>query len=64
MTETGVLTNDDHGRLTAWLYDVLKMHKSGEISETSAMTEIAHVVGAVDIRNIGEIRAAISRRPK
>lgn len=45
----------DHGKLDAMLGKVLDAYKSGEVSRSSAIGAIAHVVAAVEKGNEAEV---------
>lgn len=54
MEQKGSLTNKDHKAMDAFLGRVLDAYKNGEISKSSAIGGLAHVMAALDIRNTGE----------
>lgn len=66
MTETNdarklVLSEQDHADFCSALESVLAQHKRGEIEQSEAVAAIAHAVGAIDLGNVGEYRAAFTR---
>ena len=60
MEQQGILTQSDHERLGAWLKQVLDSHKRGVVTSEGALAALAQVIGAIDIRNIGEVRVWLS----
>ncbi len=51
------LTNKDHDDMDAFLVAVLDDYKSGDIKRSAAVSALAHVFGALDKRNYGEVRS-------
>lgn len=54
MTSKGNLTEKDHLAMDSFLKKVLDWYKSGEITRSSAIGGLAHVMTALDIGNTGE----------
>lgn len=53
----GALTNKDHNDLDSFFERVLDLHKSRKASSKDLIATIGQVVGAIDIENLGEVRA-------
>lgn len=51
------LKKKDHESMDAFLARVLDAYKNEEISKSSAVGGLAHVMTALDIRNTGEVLA-------
>lgn len=56
-----VLTNEDHRAMKRWLGSIVRGLAEGILSLDDVDAEVGHVVGAIDIGNIGEARAAMER---
>ena len=56
-----VLTNKDHDGLDDFFKRVLELHKSGRATSEDLVVTIGQVIGAIDIGNIGEVRAWIAK---
>ncbi len=57
--KTDNLTNEDHHDWDRLVYHLLDQHVAGKISNTEIVTELGHLLGAVDIGNLGEFRAGV-----
>lgn len=51
-----VLTDADHDNLDRFLGVVLDAHASRRVTREDAIASIAQVIGALDKRNVGEVR--------
>jgi O-phosphoseryl-tRNA(Cys) synthetase len=52
-----LLTEKDHNQMDKYLGRVLDAYKAGRIDRIAAVSEIAHVIAAVDGQNITEARS-------
>lgn len=59
---TSILTSNDHKNFDKWILDVFAACSSGKLSQEQATAMIGQVVGAIDIGNLGEVRAWIEGR--
>lgn len=57
MKGEGELTNADHKQMDAFLSAALNDYKNGDISLTTAVNCLAHVIAAVDLDNYSEARS-------
>ncbi len=62
MSRPGVLTNEDHHNMNNWFEKVIEEVKSGTLTMDQAIGDIGQMVGAIDIDNMGEVRAWIEGR--
>ena len=62
MEQEGSLKNRDHKAMDAFLGRVLDAYKNGEISKSSAIGGLAHVMAALDIRNTAEALSWFSQK--
>jgi hypothetical protein len=58
------LTDDDHEQMDAFLARVLDAYRTGKIDRSGAIADIAHVIAALDINNIGEVRSYFTNYSK
>lgn len=54
MDGEGNLTDKDHAEMDGFLVRVLDAYKDGKLSRTEAVSGLAHVMAALDIRNTQE----------
>lgn len=57
MEKNPELTNRDHNNMEEFLGGVLDDYKAGVISKANAVRSLAHVMGALDVDNYGEVRS-------
>jgi len=51
------LSDQDHVNMDVFLRQVLDAYKDGDISRVAAVGTLAHVIAALDIGNIDEVRS-------
>lgn len=56
MKNNGILNDEDHENMDAFLGFVLDDYKNGKITKEQAVSGIAHVITAIDERNEDEAK--------
>ncbi|WP_428492629.1 hypothetical protein [Rhodopila sp.] len=52
-SEKGSLTESDHTAMDKFLGTVLDAYKTDQVDRANAVSQLAQVIAAIDIRNIG-----------
>jgi hypothetical protein len=60
----GILTEQDHDGLDAFLRRLLEAHKVGNRSAADAIADLTHLIAAVDIGSAGEVRSFLRDSPE
>lgn len=55
------LSNEDYAKMDDFLIWILDGYKNGDISRDLAVANIAHVMTALDERNIGEVISSFTQ---
>lgn len=57
LNSTGVLSDNDHDALDHYLAAVLAAYYNSEISQKQAVADLAHLITAIDQRELGEVKS-------